>query len=196
MLSDSTLEIRQAAASAIGGFLNEIKQTPVMEYGPMVGILVSQCRSKERFIRLTSMTWVQEFIKLGGSCLLLFYSELLGSIMHCISDDDLEIQNEAGRTNINLLTVVRNTQEVFQLSPLLQILTMELGSHHIPTRMAALRWINMLLEKARAEMIQYITEMLPALLQTLSDDADEVVLTNIEVCKLPFKSSRKVHGRF
>ena len=92
MLSDSNREIRQAAGSAIGGFLIEIKKSTVVEFGPMVGILVSQCRNKERFNRLTAITWVQEFIKLGGSRLLLFYSELLGAIMHCISDSDTEIR--------------------------------------------------------------------------------------------------------
>jgi len=181
MLSDSNREIRQAAGSAIGGFLSEIKKSTVVEFGPMVGILVSQCRNKERFNRLTAITWVQEFIKLGGNRLLLFYSELLGAIMHCISDSDIEIRQVAGYTNVDLLKLVKSTNEEFELSPLLQTLTMELDSHHIPTRMAALRWINMLLEKVRGEMNKFISELLPALLKTLSDEADEVVLTNLEV---------------
>lgn len=184
MLSDSNREIRQAADSAIAGFLNEIKKSSVVEFGPMVGILVNQCHSKERFNRLTAITWVKEFIKLGGDRLLLFYSELLGSIMYCISDSDLEIRQVAGHTNIELLDLVKQTANEFELSPLLQTLTSELGSHHIPTRMAALRWINMLLEKVSGEMNKFISELLPALLNTLSDEADEVVLTNLEVLRL------------
>ena len=39
----------------------------------------------------------------------------------------------------------------------------------------------MLLEKAPGEMKNFISELLPALLKTLSDEADEVVLTNLEV---------------
>ena len=58
----------------------------------MVAILVGQCNSKERFNRLTAINWVQEFINLGGDRLLLFYSEILGAIMHCISDADQEIR--------------------------------------------------------------------------------------------------------
>ena len=42
----------------------------------MVSILVSQCRNKERFNRLTAITWVHEFIALGRDQLLLFYSEV------------------------------------------------------------------------------------------------------------------------
>lgn len=64
----------------------------MVEFGPMVSILVSQCNSKERFNRLTAINWVQEFINLGGDQLLLFYSELLGAIMFCISDADAEIR--------------------------------------------------------------------------------------------------------
>lgn len=190
MLSDTNREIRQAAASAIGAFLNEIKQSAVVEYGPMVGILVNQCRSTERYIRLTTVTWLQEFIKLGRGRLVLFYSEFLGAVMHCISDADVEIRKVSEAANIGLLSLVNSTQADFELSPLLQTLTLELRSFHIHTRMAALRWINMLLEKTQREMIQYITELLPALLHTLSDEADEVVLTNLEVCSRQGAKSR------
>lgn len=181
MLSDSNREIRQAAGSAIGGFLTEIKRASSVEHGPMVGILVNQCRNKDRFNRLTAITWVQEFIKLGANRLLLFCSELLGATMYCISDQDDEIRQVAGSTDVDLLRLVRTTDEAFELSPLLQTLTIELSSGHIPTRMAALRWINMLLEKVQCEMNNYIGELLPSLLRTLSDEADEVVLTNLEV---------------
>jgi len=47
--------------------------------------------------------------------------------------------------------------------------------------MAALRWINMLLEKQAQEMNKFIGDLLPALLKTLSDDSDDVVLMNIKV---------------
>ena len=126
-------------------------------------------------------SWVHEFISLGREQLLLFYSELLGAIMHCISDADDEIRQVAGVTNSDLIILVRETTDEFELSPLLLTLTTELSSHHIPTRMAALRWINMLLEKAPTEMNRFIAELLPALLHTLSDEADEVVLMNLEV---------------
>ena len=92
MLSDSNREIRQAADSALAEFLREIKLSAVVEFGPMVSILVGQCNSKERFNRLTSINWVMEFINLGGDRLLAYYSALLGAIMHCISDADPEIR--------------------------------------------------------------------------------------------------------
>ncbi|CAN0005145.1 unnamed protein product, partial [Phaeothamnion confervicola] len=100
MLSDNNREIRQAADAALAEFLQEIKTSSFVEYGPMVNILVGQCHSKERFNRLTAVTWVHEFIKLGGDRRVLSRSlALLGAIMHCISDAEPEIRAVAGQTN-------------------------------------------------------------------------------------------------
>lgn len=43
MLSDGNREIRQAADHALAEFLKEIKEADVVEFGPMVNILVSVC---------------------------------------------------------------------------------------------------------------------------------------------------------
>ncbi|KAJ1451471.1 armadillo-type protein [Pelagophyceae sp. CCMP2097] len=94
MLSDSNREIRSAAEAAINGFLVDIANSKTVEFGPMVPILVDQCRAQDRARRCTAVTWVRQFIELGKSALLLFYSELLGSIMHCIADTDVEIRKK------------------------------------------------------------------------------------------------------
>jgi vacuole morphology and inheritance protein 14 len=47
-LSDGNREIKQAAENALADFLREIKEAEVLEFGPMVTILVNQCRSKEK----------------------------------------------------------------------------------------------------------------------------------------------------
>jgi predicted DNA-binding transcriptional regulator YafY len=67
------------------------------------------------------------------------------------------------------------------LPPLLLILTTELQSEHVTTRVAALNWINMLHEKDAVEMNKSIAELLPALLKAISDVADEVVLITLQV---------------
>jgi vacuole morphology and inheritance protein 14 len=181
MLSDSNREIRQAADSALTDFLREVKESSVVEYGPMVAILVTQCNSKERLNRLIAITWISEFIHLGGDALLPFHSEILGACMRTISDDEVEIRQVAEVTNNDLLTVVKETANPFDLSPLLTTLTGELLSTDVATKMAALRWINMLLEKKNQEMNQYIADILPVLLKTLSDPSDPVVLLNLQV---------------
>lgn len=48
------------------------------------------------------------------------------------------------------------------------------------TTQAALEWINMLLEKSPSDMGRFIQELLPTLLNALKDDADDVVLMNLQ----------------
>lgn len=181
MLSDGNREIRQAADSALAEFLREIKQTDDVDFGRMVDILVGQCNSKERFNRLTAVTWVHEFVNLGREKLVPFYANILAAIMHCISDAEHEIRQVAERANDDLLQLVKSTEEEFELTPLMKKLNSELGSDHVPTRMAALRWISMLLEKYPNQLSAHIGSLLPTLLRTLSDVSDQVVLLDLEV---------------
>ena len=51
MLSDRNKEITQAAGNVLNDFLNGIKSSEVVEFGPMVSILVVQCRAKDDVIR-------------------------------------------------------------------------------------------------------------------------------------------------
>lgn len=140
-----------------------------------------QCRSKDTTIRSTALTWLGEFITLGGSKLSSFYAVMLGSVMFSISDFDVEIKELAKVINQKLMLLVRTTSESFDLNPLLQTLTSELVSEHVTSRVAALHWINMLHEKNPDELNKCFEHVLPALLRALSDNADEVVLINLQV---------------
>lgn len=153
----------------------------MVEFGPMVNILVNQCHSKERSNRLTALNWVTEFISLGGTHLLLYYSGILGSVMYSISDSEPEICHSAKLANIGLMNLVKATHEHFEMLPIIHTLTVELLSDHVATRVASLHWINMLHEKDPIAMNKFIGDLLPALLKTVSDSADEVVLINLQV---------------
>ena len=185
MLSDSNREIRQAADSALSEFLKELISSTVMEFGPIVSILVFQCQSKERLNRLTATTWLSELIHhpySGGDALLPYHSEILGAILCCISDGEVEIRIVAERTDDDLLNLVKGTSSPFELRSLLETLTSELlNKEDVPTKMAALGWINMLMEKRKVDMNAYIEELLPVLIRTLSDPSDAVVLLNLQV---------------
>jgi len=181
MLSDGNREIKQSVNNALSEFLREINDAEAVELGPMVPILVQQCRSKERSNRFTAMTWMTEFIFLGNTRLLPFYAGILSSIMYCISDVEPDVCEKARQANQRLMALVNSTDDVFELEPILHTLTMELLSEHVSTRVAALHWIHMLHEKDPAEMNKSIGDLLPALLKTVSDSADEVVLMNLQV---------------
>lgn len=185
MLSDSNREIRQAADSALSEFLRELSVSTVVEFGPIIGILGQQCQSKERLNRLTAITWLAELIRhphAGGDALLPFHGDILGAILWCISDGEKEIRLVAERANGDLLTLVRETRATFDLPPLLDALTKELlEKDDVPTKMAALRWINMLMEKRKTDMNEFTEDILPVLLRTLSDPSDDVVLLDLQV---------------
>lgn len=185
MLSDSNREIRQAADSALSEFLKEVRHATVIEFGPIVSILVNQCLSKDRLNRLTAITWIEELIHhpfSGGDAFLPHHAEVLSAILYCISDSEEQICLVAERTNSDLLSLVKDTQGDFRLAPLLETLTEKiLTKDDVPTKMASLRWINMLLEKRRGDMTEFVPQLLPILLKTLSDASDAVVLFTLQV---------------
>ena len=185
MLADSNPEIRQAADSALGEFLKEVRTSAVVEFGPIVSILVFQCHAKERLNRLTAITWLAELIHhphSGGDALLPFHAEVLGAIMTCISDVELEIRKVSERTNADFLAMVKDTKRSFDLSPLLKTLMKEVTEKtDVPTKLASLRWINMLLEQRRRDINAFIKDLLPVLLHSLNDSSDAVVLLTVQV---------------
>eukprot|EP00937_MAST-01D_sp_MAST-1D-sp2_P000165 g165.t1 len=181
MLSDNNREIRQHADHALTSFMEDIKQTDVVQFGPMVTILVEQCGSKERFHRLQAITWVKDFIDLGKERLAGRYAELLGAIMHCISDQEEEIVKFSKMANDDLRKLVKQTTEEFTLDDLHRQLMLDLAKDDIDTKKAVLQWFEMLLDKAPDEMERHIEELLPALLEKLSDADATVVEQDLKV---------------
>ena len=185
MLSDSNREIRQAADSQLSDFLKEVRHSTVLEFGPLVSILVNQSLSKDRLNRLTAITWIQEIIHhphSGGDALLPHHADVLGAILYCISDSEEQISLVAERTNADLLSLVRDTRGDFRLSPLLSTLTDKfMTKDDVATKMASLRWINMLMEKRRGDMTEFVPQLMPVLLKSLSDASDTVVLFTLQV---------------
>lgn len=64
-----------------------------------------------------------------GERLMLFYSDLLGAIMHCISDSDSVVCERAGEANKDLLSLVQVSQDD-QSALLVQFEYRSVGSRH------------------------------------------------------------------
>jgi len=181
MLSDSSHEIRQQADTALAEFLQEIKNAPSVDYGRMVEILVQRAASADEFTRLTSITWVNEFVKLGGEHLVPYYGDILGAILPAISDKEEKIRVVARETSEELRAIKIELSEGFDMGSVLMTAKRELGSEWEETRLEALRWISVLLERHRTEVLSFLDDIFPALLQSLSDPSDEVVMLVLEV---------------
>ncbi|KAJ0038771.1 hypothetical protein Pint_22392 [Pistacia integerrima] len=187
MLSDSSHEIRQQADSALSEFLQEIKNSPSVDYGRMAEILVQRAASPDEFTRLTAITWINEFVKLGGDQLVPYYADILGAILPCISDKEEKIRVVARETNEELRAIQAEPAEGFDVGAILSIARRQLSSEWEATRIEALHWISTLLNRHRAEVtahlsvLIYLNEIFDTLLKALSDPSDEVVLLVIEV---------------
>ncbi|XP_058182359.1 protein VAC14 homolog isoform X2 [Rhododendron vialii] len=181
MLSDSSHEIRQQADSALSEFLQEIKNSPSVDYGRMAEILVQRATSVDEFTRLTAITWINEFVKLGGDQLVPYYADILGAILPCISDKEEKIRVVARETNEELRAIQADPAEGFDVGAILSIARRQLSSEWEATRIEALHWISTLLNRHRAEVLLSLNDIFDTLLKALSDPSDEVVLLVLEV---------------
>ncbi|CAI0383459.1 unnamed protein product [Linum tenue] len=181
MLSDSSHEIRQQADSALSEFLQEIKNSPSVDYGRMAEILVQRAASSDEFTRLTAITWINEFVKLGGDQLVPYYADILGAILPCISDKEEKIRVVARETNEELRAIKADPAEGFDVGAILSIARRQLSSEWDATRIEALHWISALLNRHRAEVLNFLDDIFDTLLKVLSDASDEVVLLVLDV---------------
>ncbi|XP_075089485.1 protein VAC14 homolog isoform X2 [Nicotiana tabacum] len=181
MLSDSSHEIRQQADSALSEFLEEIKNSPSVDYGRMAEILVQRAGSQDEFTRLTAITWINEFVKLGGDQLVPYYADILGAILPCISDKEEKIRVVSRETNEELRGNEADPAEGFDVGAILSVARRQLSSEWEATRIEALHWMWTLLNRHRSEVLVFLNDVFDTLLRALSDSSDEVVLLVLEV---------------
>eukprot|EP00850_Spirogloea_muscicola_P017786 SM000156S02142 [mRNA] locus=s156:150077:156272:- [translate_table: standard] len=181
MLSDSAHEIRQHADNALTEFLHEIKNATAVEYGRIAAILVQRAASLDEFTRLTALTWLNEFVKLGKDQLVPYYDAILGAILPCISDKEEKIRAVAKETAEELKKLNIEAVAGFDVRAVIAVAKRELASEFEATRSESLRWITILLKSHRTKVLAHKDELVPALLQALSDPSDEVALLVLEV---------------
>ncbi|XP_077227192.1 protein VAC14 homolog isoform X8 [Tasmannia lanceolata] len=174
MLSDSSHEIRQQADSAVSEFLQEIKDSPSVDYGRMAEILVQRAASSTELTLLTAITWINEFVKLGGDQLVPYYADILGAILPCISDKEEKIRVVARKTNEELRAIRADPAEGFDVGAILSI-ARQLSSEMEATRIEALHLIATLLARHRTEVISFLDDIFGTLLKALSDPSDDVI---------------------
>ncbi|GJP85148.1 hypothetical protein CLOP_g15242 [Closterium sp. NIES-67] len=187
MLGDSAHEIRVQADSALREFLHEIRHAPAVEYGRMMEILVQRAGSSDEFTRLTAVTWINEFVKLGGAQMMPFYAAVVGAILPCIADREEKIAAIARDTNEEQLARVReqSVADGFDVPAVVEIARRELRSSWEATRLEALAWIATLLHRFPHQLLDLMddpsTALLESLLAALADESDQVVLEALSV---------------
>ncbi|CAI5511305.1 unnamed protein product [Closterium sp. Naga37s-1] len=187
MLGDSAHEIRVQADSALREFLHEIRHAPAVEYGRMMEILVQRAGSSDEFTRLTAVTWINDFVKLGEAQMMPYYAAVVGAILPCIADREEKIAAIARDTNEEQLARVReqSVADGFDVRAVVEIARRELSSSWEATRLEALAWIATLLHRFPHQLLDLMddpsTALLESLLAALADDSEQVVLEALSV---------------
>eukprot|EP00808_Paulinella_micropora_P024222 g32424.t1 len=184
MLGDSNKDIIQQVTRALADFLASIKASPYLDVSPMVPILVDFCdikRLDSNLARVTALSWLLEFIIIGGDALLPLLADMLGAAITSLPDKDKDLRVKAEACNDALLQLVAKTQMEIDCESLLQKVTYHLLSKFVDARLAALRWILMIQNKMPQQIILRLTKLLPTFLKTLHDSNDQVVRKDIEV---------------
>ncbi|CAI7830393.1 unnamed protein product, partial [Closterium sp. NIES-53] len=158
-----------------------------VEYGRMMEILVQRAGSSDEFTRLTAVTWINDFVKLGEAQMMPYYAAVVGAILPCIADREEKIAAIARDTNEEQLARVReqSVADGFDVRAVVEIARRELSSSWEATRLEALAWIATLLHRFPHQLLDLMddpsTALLESLLAALADDSDQVVLEALSV---------------
>ena len=79
------------------------------------------------------------------------------------------------------LITSKNEAGKLHLEAILDVLTSQLQSGHVESRVGSLKWIRHLFTIVNPFMVNYVDKIFPVLLKTLSDSTDEVVIIDIQV---------------
>lgn len=201
---DKSSEIRKMCEFILGEFLKDIKKNhSKVNYAAMVNNLVHHSQSEDEIIQFTAITWLKEFVALSGRTMLPFSALILSSILPCVSYDQPKqhIREAAKSVNQGLMKLITIEDDIdllasnqasgstekpktvsqLDLSRVVDVLTRQLSHKQIHTRLAVLRWVLQLLMKTPNRLFQHIEQLFPALVKTLSDPCDEVVLLDLDV---------------
>jgi len=185
MLKDTTKDIRLEAETCLAEFLSEIKEaakgSKTVDFGNMVRILIAHCISKDEFTRQTAIEWATEFVNIGKDVLLPYTAQLLGAVLPCVSHGVPVIEEVAKKANNALLNLITSTSSEVPINDILKTVTFQFLNQCVPTRLAALHWVSVLHSKTPNQLKNFVDELFPALLKTLSDESDEVVRLDLEV---------------
>jgi len=187
ILDDPSPEISTMCDNLLGEFLGHIIERPErVDFGGMINILITHSQSNHVPLQMMAVTWIREFVTLAGAAMLPFTSGILTAVLPCLAYEDEERRTvrEMSRTvNTAQMKLVRSgeDEDKLDLPSLMEVLTKQLQRGTVQSKVAALRWIYHLFIQIPVQMFQFIDDIFPVLLKTLSDHSDEVVILDLEV---------------
>ncbi|XP_045617468.1 protein VAC14 homolog [Procambarus clarkii] len=203
-------EVKKMCEAVVGEFLVSIKKAPEkVKFADMINILITHAQSSDQLVQMISLTWIDEFVKLSGRVMLPHTSGILIATIPCLALDDPTYAKTRGLAEdvssglMDLITVEddrdgpegsadkfsdhnsfsmeKHECEGLDLCSVMEVLRNQLRNTPVSCKTAVLKWIYHLHNKIPNKMCRYLEELFHALLKTLSDPSDEVVLLVIQV---------------
>ena len=209
IFQDKSAEIRKMCEAVLGEFLREIKKSPDnVNFADMVNIVVIHSTSTDEIIQFTAVLWLREFLSLSGRAMIPYCANILSAVLPCVSYEHCKFNTKEVASNVNqlvrdLITTgdddietssperdtrsekmdcdVESVEHDLDLGSVLTVLTSQLSSEFVQTRLAVLKWVMLFLEKTPNKLFKQMEKIFPVLLARVSDSSDDVVMADLEV---------------
>lgn len=188
MLDDNAAEIQRMCETLLLQFLRNVKPEPQSDIKSMTNILIAHAQSNNELIQSTAITWLREFVKISGITMLEFASGIFQATLPSLAFEDesrKHIRESAISVNSSMLELATNKPEnlrLINLNAVMNVLTQYLVNSSVHTKIAVLKWIHHLFMEIHEEMYDHAKNLIPSLLDILSNDSsDEVILETLVV---------------
>ncbi|CAG0894108.1 unnamed protein product [Cyprideis torosa] len=187
MLKDSTPEIKKSCEKVLHSFLNDINSSPEsVNFPAMINILVHHAHPDDELLQLVALQWIRDFVKLSGEGMLSYLSGILCVVLPSISPSgeysNIEIQETGKEINEELMKLLPSEEAMspettIPISLVVEVLLglIEKEVNHQDTRMAALQWLDTILDRAPKQTFVHMDEIFPVLMECLSDVHSAVI---------------------
>ena len=104
--------MHQESDALLCNLLEEIKGSIVgeVDINTMINTVISQTHNKDKFIRITAVSWIREFVLVSEEWGLP-YSQLLEALLPCLSDEEEEVQQASENACNDLMRNVNAIME-------------------------------------------------------------------------------------
>ncbi|XP_048746178.1 protein VAC14 homolog [Ostrea edulis] len=181
-----------------------------VKFEGMANILIVHCNSDDDLIQFTAMTWLREFIGQAGRTMIQYTPGIINAVLpnlQSASDkqrnvaEAAKVLNDALKDLVSDIDDMPSSEEVkdqvsgelregtinnlasssqLDVKGVISVLCQILEGGNFGTKIAALEWLSHMLTKVPKRTFQYVDTFFPVLLQTLSDESEEVVLLDLE----------------
>lgn len=115
----------------------------IVDFPALNAILVDKAHSSNDVTQFTAMRWINVFLQTAPERLLTCFPALIVAVLPCISHRNDEIKDSAMACNTMLLDMDLHAKlDAVALEDVLRAVSSELCSEQEPTRLEALRWVQ------------------------------------------------------